>query len=292
MAEDILQRIVATKKTEVAAAEADMPLDFLRRLAGMEKNRRPFLERLREPGPHGVNIIAEIKRASPSKGMIRPDLNPAVYARAYQAGGAAAMSVLTDQSYFHGGFEDLIQAREVSALPALRKDFLISEYQIYQSAVQGADAVLFIVRILTPDQLRDFLAIAEDLGLDALVEVHDEPELDTALEAGAKLVGVNNRNLRSFETSLDTAVGLREKMGAEVVAVAESGIHNREDILRLNEAGFHNFLVGESIVRAPDPEFFLRELMGAPEPEDDPEEAVESGGSAESNGPGETRKVP
>lgn len=273
MAEDILQRIVATKKKEVAAAEADMPLDFLRRLAGMDKKRRPFLERLRNPGPSGVNIIAEIKRASPSKGMIRPDLKPAIFAAAYEKGGAAAMSVLTDESYFHGGFEDLIQAREASGLPALRKDFLISEYQIHQSAVQGADAVLFIVRILTPEQLRDFLAIADDLGLDALVEVHDEAELDTALAAGAKLVGVNNRNLRSFETSLDTAVGLREKMGKEVVAVAESGIHGRDDILRLIEAGFHNFLIGESIVRSPDPEAFLRELTGVPEPDPDSEDA-------------------
>ena len=273
MAEDILRRIVATKKREVAAAEADMPLNLLRRLAGMDRKRRPFLERLRTPGPSGVHIIAEIKRASPSKGIIRADLKPAVFAAAYEKGGAAALSVLTDESYFQGGFEDLIQAREVCALPALRKDFLISEYQIYQSAVQGADAILLIVRILTPKQLRDYLAIAGELGLDALVEVHDEAELETALAAGATLVGVNNRNLRSFETSLDTAVGLREKMGNEVVAVAESGIQSRDDILRLVEAGFRNFLVGESIVRSHDPERFLRELMGVPEPDEseDPE---------------------
>jgi indole-3-glycerol phosphate synthase len=267
MAEDILRRIVATKKREVAAAEADMPLDLLRRLAGMDRKRRPFLERLRTPGPSGVNIVAEIKRASPSKGIIRADLKSAVFAAAYEKGGAAALSVLTDESYFRGGFEDLIQAREVCALPALRKDFLISEYQIYQSAVQGADAILLIVRILTPEQLRDYLAIAGELGLDALVEVHDEAELETALAAGAALVGVNNRNLRSFETSLDTAVGLREKMGNEAVAVAESGIRSRDDILRLVAAGFRNFLVGESIVRSHDPERFLRELMGVPEPE-------------------------
>ncbi|HHP7234680.1 MAG TPA: indole-3-glycerol phosphate synthase TrpC [Desulfobacterales bacterium] len=262
MAEHILDKIVRHKTEEVERARQAMPLERLIEAADRRDGRRPFFERLSRPGPAGVNIIAEIKRGSPSKGTIRAGLDPADYARRYAAAGAAALSVLTDAAFFQGSFDDFHRARAAANLPMLRKDFVISEYQIYESAVLGADAVLLIVRILSPAQLSDFLAQCETLQLDTLVEVHSEAELQVALEAGAPLVGINNRDLDTFRTDIATCMRLAERLAPGRIAVAESGIHARADIERIQAAGIFNFLIGESLVRAENTERFLQQLLG------------------------------
>jgi indole-3-glycerol phosphate synthase len=260
---DILDKIVARKKEEIAEAKRNISHEALVKASGHRSSRRPFIKTLEKPGPGGVNIIAEIKRASPSKGIICPDLIPENFAKDYEKGGASALSVLTDRSFFKGSPEDLKAARSSVKLPVLRKDFLISSYQIYESAALGADAVLLITRILSSQQLKDYLALVETLGMDALLEVHTESDIDAASRAGAKLIGINNRNLRSFETDIQTAVDMVEKLETHQIPVAESGIHSRADIDRLRAAGIWNFLIGESLVRAKDPKGFLRTLSGA-----------------------------
>jgi len=265
MAVHILDKIVRYKAEEVDIARQAIPLEHLMDEVQRRDDRRPFLQRLSRPGKAGVNIIAEIKRASPSKGAIRADLDPQVYARRYAEAGAAALSVLTDAAFFRGSFDDFRRARAAAALPMLRKDFIISEYQLYESAVLGADAVLLIVRILSRAQLSDFLAVCEQLQLDALVEVHSEGELQTALEAGARLVGINNRDLDTFRTDIETCMRLAARLDQGQIAVAESGIRGREDIERVQTAGIFNFLIGESLVRAEDTGQFLRQLLGAGE---------------------------
>lgn len=262
MAEHILHKIVRHKTGEVELARQSMPLERLIEAAGQRDDRRPFFERLSRPGPAGVNVIAEIKRGSPSKGTIRADLDPAAYARRYAAAGAAALSVLTDAAFFQGSFDDFRRARAAVSLPMLRKDFVISDYQLYESAALGADAVLLIVRILSPARLSDLLVLCETLQLDALVEVHSEAELQTALDAGAALVGINNRDLDTFHTDIETCIRLSGHLGAGQVAVAESGIRGREDIQRIAASGIFNFLIGESLVRADDTEEFLKHLQG------------------------------
>lgn len=262
MTSDILARIVDHKKREVAAGQERRPLTSLQAAAEQRSDFRPFFEALQRPGPGGVNIIAEIKRASPSKGVIRADLDPAAFARSYAAGGATALSVLTDRSFFQGCAEDLALARGAVGLPVLRKDFLVSAYQIWESAAMGADAILLIVRILTPDELTAFLSLAEAIGLDVLVEVHTPEDLDIAMAVGARLIGINNRNLASFDTDLRTAVELRARMGKDRVAVAASGIQERRDIEMNLRAGIFNFLIGEHLVRKDDPSGFLRILRG------------------------------
>ncbi len=262
MSTDILSRIVQTKIAELADARKKISESDLRKQAQERKEFRPFFQRLAKPGQSGVNIIAEIKRASPSKGLISPDLNPTEYAQKYEKGGAAALSVLTDKQYFQGSFADFKAARQVCKLPMLRKDFLISPYQIYESAVLGADAILLIVRILESEQLKEYLQLAAELHLDVLTEIHSYAELETAAKAGAKLVGVNNRNLKSFETDISLAAQMVSRFSEDMVPVAESGIHSREDIVLLQKAGIFNFLIGESMVRSPDPEAFLKTLMG------------------------------
>ncbi|HHC25274.1 MAG TPA: indole-3-glycerol phosphate synthase TrpC [Desulfobacterales bacterium] len=255
---DFLTKIVAQKKEEIAAAQKRLPESQIREEAFLPRKRRPFMKRLEQSG---TNIIAEIKRASPSKGSLCPNLDPAAYAAAYQKGGAAALSVLTDQPHFQGSFEDFKTARKATTLPGLRKDLLISSYQLYESAVLGADAVLLIVRILSQEQLRDYLRLSKDLELDALVEVHSEEELESATRAGAALIGINNRNLRSFETNIETAMNMASLLEPSQIAVAESGIRGREDIEKLQNSGIHNFLIGESLVRASDPQAFLKSLI-------------------------------
>lgn len=260
MKTDFLSRIVEHKQEEVRTAKASIPENRLIQDAlSVSRTPRPFMGNLERPG---INIIAEIKRASPSKGLICPDLNPAKYASEYEKGGAAALSVLTDTPYFQGSFEDLKIARAAVSLPVLRKDFLISSYQIYESLILGADAVLLIVRILSPEQLRDYLNLCKELKLDALVEVHSEQEIETAIFAGAELVGINNRNLGSFETDIENAVRMVSLLNPDQIPVAESGIKNRQDIERLQQAGIRNFLIGESLVRASDPQTFLKSLIG------------------------------
>jgi len=258
---DILDKIVARKKEEIAAAKKMVSEAELRKSAADRSSRRLFMKALEQPGPSGVNIIAEIKRASPSKGIICPDLVPDKFAMDYEQGGASALSVLTDRFFFKGSPDDLKAARDRVRLPVLRKDFLISSYQIYESAVLGADAVLLITRILSTEQLKDYLALAETLQLDALVEVHTEADIDAASRAGAKLIGINNRNLRSFETDIQTAVQMVEKLEPHQIPVAESGIHSRADIDCLRAAGIWNFLIGESIVRSKDPKAFIKRLL-------------------------------
>jgi len=262
MGKDILSKIVAHKKQEVAAAQNHIPERHMRAQALKSPPRRSFLKRLEKPGPAGVNIIAEIKRASPSKGVICRDLDPATFASEYEKGGAAALSVLTDQDFFQGSSKDLKNARDATSLPVLRKDFLISAYQLYESAVMGADAALLIVRILEQQQLKDYLDICSELKLDALVEIHSEKDLETATRAGARLIGINNRNLRSFETDIETAIRMKSLLEPHQIAVAASGIRERADIEKNQAVGIWNFLIGESLVKAQNPKVFLKSLQG------------------------------
>jgi len=260
MKTDFLSRIVEQKKEEVRTAKMLVPENRLIQDAlSVRREPRPFMGNLERPG---INIIAEIKRASPSKGLICPDLNPAKYALDYEKGGAAALSVLTDTPYFQGSFEDLKIARAAVSLPVLRKDFLISSYQIYESLILGADAVLLIARILSREQLRDYLNLCKEVKLDALVEVHSEQEIEAATFAGAELVGINNRNLSSFETDIKNAIRMVSLLSPGQIPVAESGIRGKEDIEILRKAGIGNFLIGESLVRASDPQAFLKSLIG------------------------------
>ena len=262
MAADILDRIVAAKQDDVAAAARALPLARLRAAAESRTDVRPFAAALARPGPAGVNVIAEIKRASPSKGVIRGDLDPAGLARAYAAGGAAALSVLTETRFFLGSADDLRRARAACALPVLRKDFLFCDYQLYESAAMGADAVLLIVRILTEPLLADLLRTAAALGLAALVEVYSAGEAETAARAGARLVGINNRDLSSFHTDLDHTLKVLPALAPGQTAVAASGIRERADILRYRGTPVFNFLVGESLVRSENPAGFLKMLKG------------------------------
>jgi indole-3-glycerol phosphate synthase len=260
----ILDRIVADKQQEVAAAARRLCADDLRaRIAGMPWTARGFEQRLSCPGPGGVNIIAEVKRASPSKGDICVDLNAAACARQYEAGGAAAVSVLTDGPYFKGSLEDLVEVRRSVCLPVLRKEFIIDPYQVYETRAAGADALLLIARILTPVQLSDLFGLTRELGMDALVEIHSPDELGACHAAGARLIGINNRNLATFDTSLQTALSLSGRMHAGQVPVAASGIGSRRDIEDNLKAGIFNFLIGESLVRAADRSGFLKELIQA-----------------------------
>jgi len=262
----ILERIVARKLEEVAQAERRQPVKAL--MARLDDApRRPFFEALRAPGSRGLNIIAEIKRASPSKGPIRPDADAAATARAYAAGGAAALSVLTDRDFFQGDPADLAAARAATDLPVLRKDFIVQDYQVYESRALGADAVLFICRILSPERLSRLLALGRELGLEALVEIHDHRDLALATQAGARLIGINNRDLATFATDLQTAATLRERLAPDQVPVAASGIQAPRDIRFNLERGIFNFLIGESLMRAEDPAAALESFLAAGKPE-------------------------
>jgi indole-3-glycerol phosphate synthase len=263
MPNDILDRIVAAKRAEVAAARRDVSLERLRAAAEARRDIRPFGEALQTPGPSGVNIIAEVKRASPSKGVIRADLDPAGLAAAYAAGGAAAISVLTEKNFFRGSPADLVAARAASPLPVLRKDFIVCDYQVYESAAMGADALLLIVRILPEAELADLIDLSAGLGLTALVEVHTEADLQAAGRAGARLIGINNRNLASFDTDLGHTLRLLPQLRPEQTAVAASGIRTREDIRRYRQQGVFNFLIGESLVRSENPAALLKDWMDA-----------------------------
>ena len=260
---DFLSRIIERKKEEVRAAAKCVPEGLFRREAEKSNGRRAFAERLAEPGPAGMNVIAEVKRASPSKGRIRENVDPAQFARMYEEGGAAAVSVLTDRDYFGAEPDDLKKVKAACRLPALRKDFIISSYQVYESAAMGADAILLIVRALSPQLLKDLLSLCSNIGLDALVETHDEHEFEIAGVAGARVIGINNRDLATFKTDISTAIRLSGKAAPGQVLVAESGIHTRSDIERLLDAGIGNFLVGESLMRSEDPAGLLRALHGA-----------------------------
>lgn len=257
-----LSRILEHKRLEVDEARGRIPEKELMELATRVKVGPSLAEALQKPRDLGANIIAEIKRASPSRGIIKTDLDAAGYARTYERGGAAAISVLTDKSFFQARPEDFPTVRASSTLPILRKDFVISSYQVYETAAMGANAVLLIVRALREELLKDLLTLSRELGLDALVEVHSEGELEKATKAGARLIGINNRDLASFETDIGVSIAVGQHLEAGQLAVSESGIHRRSDIEALLDAGIWNFLIGESLVRSSDAEKFLGELLG------------------------------
>lgn len=260
---DILNEIVAVKHTEVALAQARRPLAEVRADAESRVLTRDFEAAMRQRIQAGGSaVIAEIKKASPSKGVIRDDFEPADIAQTYAEHGAACLSVLTDQQFFQGKADYLKQARASCHLPVLRKDFMIDPYQIYESRAMGADAVLLIAACLDDAQLRDFEAIARGLFMAVLVEVHDAAELDRALMLKTPLVGINNRNLRSFAVSLDTTLDLLPRVPADRLLITESGIQTRADVQRMRSAGVHGFLVGEAFMRAPDPGVAMAQLFG------------------------------
>lgn len=252
----ILDTIVAQKRREVQellargpaapALEVEPPRGFQRALTGFA----------------GISLIAEAKKASPSKGIICPDFDPVAIARQYEAGGAQAISVLTDEKFFQGSLSFIPLVRQAVRLPVLRKDFIIHEAQIAEAARFGADAILLIAAILETAQIRDFLARSRELGMDALVEVHDAAELDKALAAGSPLIGINNRNLRDFSMDLETTFRLKQRIPAEIPVVSESGIRTAEDIRRLAAAGIAAVLVGETLMRAGGREQAVHGLMG------------------------------
>jgi indole-3-glycerol phosphate synthase len=259
----ILAEILEHKRAEVAAARAREPAEALaERAAAVARPVRSLAAALREGEP--PRVIAEIKRRSPSRGEIRADFDPVAIAKAYADAGAAAISVLTDERWFGGSLEVLRQVRAVADLPLLRKDFVIDAYQIDEARLAGADAVLLIVAALAPERLEALARHAGARGLDALVEVHDASELEVARRVGARLIGINNRDLATFEVDLGTTEALAPHAGEGVVVVAESGIFTPADVARLEAAGAHAFLVGESLMREPDPGRALAELRSRP----------------------------
>lgn len=260
---NILSEIIAAKQVRVGLAKSAKPLERLRQEA-LDSRRLAKPHALIEALSQGsrTNIIAEFKRRSPSKGVIRADADPASMALVYESGGAAAISVLTEEDYFAGSLDDLRAIRRSVALPILRKDFIFDEYQVWESAAVGADALLLIVAALEDDELRNLREVAEDeIGMDALVEVHTSEELKRAIEAGAKLIGVNNRNLRTFEVSLETSIRLAGEAPQDVVLISESGLNTRDDLNRLTGHGFKGFLIGETLMRAAEPEKALGLLV-------------------------------
>jgi len=250
---DILATIVEQKKLDLAVREPDVEERAERSIT----QRRDFLSALTTRQPA---VIAEIKKASPSRGVLAAEFDPAAIARLYEQGGASALSVLTEEKHFQGSLSDLGSARGAGSLPALRKDFTIDTYHVHQAAAYGADAVLLIAAILSERQMRDFRELADRYRMAALVEVHDEEELKPAIASGGRIIGVNNRNLHTFEVSLDTAIRLADKIPGGVVRVAESGIHSSAHVRRLRAAGYQAFLVGEHLMRSGDPVAALRAL--------------------------------
>jgi indole-3-glycerol phosphate synthase len=255
---DILARIVAKKREELSRA---VPLEQWERAAeSRAAERRDFRASLRA---HSPAIIAEVKKASPSKGILSHDFDAVRIASAYERGGAAALSILTDESFFQGSLRDLEGARAAVALPVLRKDFTIAPSHVVEAAAHGADAILLIAAILTEREIRDFREAAARFGMAALVEVHSRTELDAAIAAGADLIGVNNRDLTTFEVTLDTSLRLAGHMPAGALLVSESGIHSAGDLAKLRDAGYSAFLVGEHLMKSGDPEAALRRLVAA-----------------------------
>ena len=260
---DILDKIVAVKHQEVAAAKKRKSLEAMRADAESRVLTRDFVDALRAKIAAGKPaVIAEIKKASPSKGVIREDFIPADIAQSYAEYGAACLSVLTDKQFFQGSVDCLKQARVSCQLPVLRKDFMVDPYQIYESRAMGADAILLIAACLQDAELKEMEAIARSMDMAVLVEVHDQAELERALKLKTPLIGINNRNLKTFEVSLDTTLSLRGQVPVDRLLVTESGIHTRDDVLRMGAAGVSAFLVGEAFMRAPEPGLALHALFG------------------------------
>jgi indole-3-glycerol phosphate synthase len=262
MPSDILERIVAVKRDEVAAGRARRSLASWREEAEARRDVRGFAAALRAKVAAGrAAVIAEVKKASPSKGVIRADFRPAEIAASYERGGAACLSVLTDRDFFQGAPEYLEQARAACELPVLRKDFIVEPYQVYEARAMGADCILLIVAALEPAAMADLERLARDLGMAVLVEAHDAGELDAALVLETPLIGINNRNLRTFEVSLETTLGLLPQVPADRIVVTESGILAPKDVGRMRNRGVNAFLVGEAFMRAPDPGMELARLF-------------------------------
>ena len=260
---DILNRIITTKHEEIAAARAIKPLAAVEAEAAAQAAPRDFVGAIRSKIAAGQPaVIAEIKKASPSKGVIRPDFKPADIARSYAQHGAACLSVLTDRQFFQGAPEYLQAARAACSLPVLRKDFLVDTYQVYEARAMGADAILLIASALSLAEMQEMEAIADSLGLGVLVEVHDGDELEQALQLRTPLVGINNRNLRTFEVSLQTTLTLQQQVPQDRLLVTESGILSPADVQQMRSAGIHAFLVGEAFMRAPEPGQALAQLFG------------------------------
>ena len=259
---DILDKIVVVKREEVAVASGRKSLAVMRADAESRVLTRDFVGAMRARMAAGqAAVIAEIKKASPSKGVLRQDFIPADIAQSYAEHGAACLSVLTDIQFFQGCVDYLKQARASCQLPVLRKDFIVDAYQVYESRVMGADAILLIASCLDDAQMKEFEAIARSLDMAVLVEVHDAPELERALQLATPLIGINNRNLKTFEVSLDTTLTLMRDVPTNRLLVTESGIHTRDDVLRMGAAGVNAFLVGEAFMRAPDPGAALADLF-------------------------------
>jgi indole-3-glycerol phosphate synthase len=260
----VLDRIMAVKRAEVAAAKDCVPPSSMEKLARQAGAARDFVAALRKRIEAGdAAVIAEIKRASPSRGVLRENFNPTQIAQSYETGGATCLSVLTDREFFQGAPEHLAAARAACALPALRKDFVFDPYQLYEARAMGADCILLIAACLSVGDMKELEALAEALGMAALAEVHNATELDAALQLRTPLVGVNNRDLRTFETRLETTLGLLQYMPEDRIVVTESGIASREDVARMRRRGVNAFLVGEAFMRAQDPGGALRALFGA-----------------------------
>jgi indole-3-glycerol phosphate synthase len=259
MTADLLQAIVAATRTRVAVRRASVSLEALEARTIVQSAPRGFRTALMASG---LNVIAECKRRSPSRGVLRANYVPAAIAASFARAGAAAISVLTEPTFFDGDLSHLEAVRETVTVPLLRKDFIVDEYQLVEGRAAGADAVLLIIAALDDEQIGRLLRAAAGLGLDVLVEVHDEAELERALAAGATLVGVNNRNLRTLDVDVDASFRLASRIPADVVAVAESGLRSREDLERLGAVGYRGFLVGERLMTTPDPGAALAALIG------------------------------
>ena len=254
-----LETVVERTEADLARRKQDVPAGELERRLGPSRRGRPFSEALVD---EGISLVAEMKRASPSRGAIRPGASVTEIVSAYEAGGARACSILTEPNWFGGSLDDLVEARAATSLPLLRKDFLVDEYQLLEARVAGADAVLLIVAALGGRRLAELAGVAGELGMDSLVEVHDEEEMEIAVEAGAEVIGINNRNLHSLEVDLETTFRLLSDVPAGTVVVAESGITRHEDIRTLEESGIDAILVGEALMGADDPGQAIRALMG------------------------------
>jgi len=255
----ILDEILHWKRGGIERCKAAVPLEAVQAESEQAPAPRDFKAALHQAG---ISLIAEVKRASPSKGLLRPDLDPGALAREYEMGGAAAISVLTDEHFFQGGLDHLRAVRQRVDLPVLRKDFILDPYQVYEARAAGADAILLIVAALSDDALHSLHRLAAELGLAALVEVRSAAELVRALKVGPRIVGVNNRDLHTFEVDLETTARLRPLVPAEVALVSESGVHSRADVVRLESIGADAILVGEALVRAQNVGAKIRELMG------------------------------
>jgi len=254
----ILDKIVRHKQKEVLDSKTKLPEEIIKRNLP-KKERGCFKKAL--AATEGISLIAEVKKASPSKGIFRQDFNPAQIAGTYEKAGAAAISVLTDSRFFQGGIQDLKTVKQAVSLPVLRKDFIIDPYQIYESLHIGADAILFITAILEERQLKSFISIAGELGLDALVEVHSREDLSKAVNCGAEIIGINNRDLTTFTTDIATTLKLMQYLPEHCTAVSESGIFTRKDVRRLEQAGVDAILVGEALVTSSDIDAKIRQLL-------------------------------